>query len=249
VDFTANKVVDPEGYGLRYTDEMHAGDDRTANSESNEMLEKVHQHHTLATISRNVLDGAGIWADVFNADDELHKERNPGWLTIAGNTIAITERQQGLLGTQFFGPFYQPNTAIWVWQSKEAYVDIRGNTMTFQKAQSSDPLQPVNDLTGQWFGRDLTAVAIHIEDGRSGQYTIADNKATGFDVGAKGSFLDEDVQWAVYGNDFGSAADPLYYDESVANEPLDEPLPAYPSPYDDTPPAEPAKARGEHEHP
>ncbi|HLF16717.1 MAG TPA: hypothetical protein VI796_04715, partial [Candidatus Thermoplasmatota archaeon] len=68
VAFTDNILVDPEGYGLRYEDENHAGDDRTASSETVEALEAAHVHHTQIVLARNQIEGGGIWVDIFNAD-------------------------------------------------------------------------------------------------------------------------------------------------------------------------------------
>jgi hypothetical protein len=245
VSFTDNRIIDPQGYGLRYTDQMHSGDDQTAASESNEDLERAHMHRTLVDISRNVLEGAGIWVDVFNAEDRLHKESNPGWFTIADNTVSLTERREGLLGEQFFGPWYEPNTAIWVWGTQEAQFTITGNTLRFQAGASADPLAPLDPVTRyvRW-GPDETPKAISIQEASDGTYTVADNRGEGFEFGVKGSFMDEDVAWAVYGNTWSGVANELAHDDSVANEPSDEPLPPGPGPYDE----EPEAARHEESH-
>ena len=239
VSFTDNQIIDPSGYGLRYSDEQHAGDDQTAPSESNKDLEKPHQHHTLVDISRNTLEGAGIWVDIFNADDELHTQRNPGWFTIADNTVSLTERHAGLLGDQFFGPRYEPNTAIWVWESKEAQFTVTGNTLAFKAGASSDPLAPLDPVTGIFrFGADETPMGISIDGARDGTYTVSGNHATGFQYGVKGTQMDGKALWAVFGNDLSGTATPLYYDDTVANKPSEEPMPAGPGPYDDAPTGE-----------
>lgn len=245
VTFTDNHVIDTEGYGLRYVDEMHSGDDRKAPSETHADLEKPHTHYTLVEISRNVLEGAGIWVDVFNADDRQHKTRNPGWFTIADNTVHLKSRESGMLGEQFFGPRYAPNTGIWVWQAKEVQMTITGNTLTFQAVQSNDPLHPVTGLSPDWlqWGPDETPVAVSLEVANDGNYTVTGNKATGFEYGVKARQMDEHAQWAVYGNDFKDTRTPIYFDGSVANKPSEEPLEAGPSPQD----AAPAKEE-EHEH-
>jgi hypothetical protein len=249
VSFTDNRIIDPAGYGLRYVDEMHSGDDQTARSESHMDLEKPHQHHTLVDISRNALEGSGIWVDILNADDRLHKLRNPAWLTIAGNSITMAQRDDGLLGTQFFGPWYEPNTAIWIWSTKEAHIQVTGNTMAFKGSGAADPLAPLAPLTGpatQWFSPDRTPKAISIEQGSDESITIAGNRGTGFEYGVKARDLDEDVRWAVYGNTWQGVTHELAYDDSVANEPSEEPLPPAPDPYEDAP-DEPTK-EDEHEH-
>ncbi|MFO1533580.1 MAG: hypothetical protein ABR562_07820 [Thermoplasmatota archaeon] len=248
VSFQHNQIVDPQGYGLRYSDEQHAGDDRTAPSESNTDLEKPHQHHTLVDITGNTLDGAGIWVDILNADDELHTKRDPAWFTIADNTVSLTERHPGLLGAKSFGQRYEPNTAIWIWQSKEGDVKVTGNTMTFQKAPSSDPLHAADPILQafEWWSGDETPTAVHLLDARDGAYTVAGNHATGFDYGVRAANMDEKANWAVYDDDWGAAANPVYYDDTVQNKPSESPLPAGPGPYDDAPAAAPAHAGHHH---
>ncbi len=98
VAFRDNLVHDEWGYGLRYEDRNHAGDDRLANSEQEETLELDHWHRTDVVIASNTVDGAGIWVDVFNADDNHHKARNDGWLWLLDNTVIVRERDDGLLG-------------------------------------------------------------------------------------------------------------------------------------------------------
>src|SRR5688572_23803615 len=97
VVFSDNRIVDELAYGLRYEDENHAGDDRTATSEDNDMLEGDHFHRTDVEIARNVIEGAQIWVDVFNADDEYHNERNDGSLRLLANEVILKERKDETL--------------------------------------------------------------------------------------------------------------------------------------------------------
>lgn len=64
--FTGNLVVDPLGYGVRFEDRDHAGDDRTANSEDMRELLAPHFHRTHIDIRANDIVGS-LWTDVFNA--------------------------------------------------------------------------------------------------------------------------------------------------------------------------------------
>ena len=70
---------------------------------------------------------------------------------------------------------------------------------------------------------------------RAGAYTLSGNHATGFQYGIKAAQFDDKVQWTVFGDDWGSAQNPVYYDDTVANQPSDQPLPPGPGPYDDAP--------------
>ncbi|MEA3143361.1 MAG: hypothetical protein QOG31_685 [Thermoplasmata archaeon] len=247
VRFEDNKVIDPAGYGLRYTDEAHAGDDRTAPSETTKSLSEDHQHHTKVSIARNALVGAGIWVDVFNADDKLHSERNPGWFWIVDNTVQLQQRHDGLLGTQLFGLRYDANTGIAVDTVKEMQMDIRGNTLSWQATSSSDP---VADLLGSMLSQPPTPVGIRLSGVRDGSVVVAQNKGTGFTQGVAGFDMDKKATWNVAGNDFPGAANAVYYDSSVENKPTSaaaQPL-ADPGAWGDGAAAEPAEAEPAHHH-
>jgi hypothetical protein len=244
VRFEDNKVVDPTGYGVRYTDEAHAGDDRTAPSESTKTLSDPHQHHTKVEVRRNEVVGAGIWVDVFNADDKLHTQRNPGWLWITDNTVSLQQRHDGLLGLQFFGLPYDANTGIAIDTVKELQVDVRGNTLSWQATSSTDPTA---DLLGGLFQQKPTPAGIRIRGASDGSLVVADNRGTGFAQGVAAFDLDKTVAWAVAGNDFPGAAHAVYYDESVANQPTTDAVPPLADPGAWGPDAEPA-APAEHEH-
>lgn len=236
VSFTDNQITDPTGYGLRYTDEAHAGDDRTAPSEDNKMLEKPHQHFTDVTIARNTLDGAGILIDIFNADDQLHYTTNPGWMTIADNTVHLKQRSPDVLGSLvFFGPQYAANTGIRVWTAKEVQMTITGNKLAFEKNANADPLSPVRQST-PWLHPDETPIGIQLDGVRNATVTLANNKVAGFDVGASADQMDKQTFWAVYGNDLASNAKQVYYDDTVANKPQDHAFPPQPTPDEAAPP-------------
>lgn len=122
VRFESNVILDPLGYGLRYEDQNHEGDDRVASSESMVELDRPHFHRTHVSLADNVVMGS-IWVDVFNADGielwsddysevkrtlngaiiglvdhfgaeivESHPARNDGWLDIVGNTVFVVDK-------------------------------------------------------------------------------------------------------------------------------------------------------------
>jgi hypothetical protein len=75
VAFVGNTLI-TDGYGLRYEDVNHDGDDRMANSEAAlydtrngpvSALNGSHVHRTYVEIADNRIVGAGIWVQVFNA--------------------------------------------------------------------------------------------------------------------------------------------------------------------------------------
>lgn len=83
--FQDNTILD-KGFGLRYNDLNHAGDDRTATSEQEPTLENPHEHFTSVKIVNNVIEGRGLRVSVFNAPDERHLG-SVGTLLLAGNTL------------------------------------------------------------------------------------------------------------------------------------------------------------------
>lgn len=217
VAFTDNLVVDPEGYGIRYEDRNHRGDDRTANSEEEETLEYDHKHYTHIVIARNEVDKGQIWVDVFNADDENHPEKNPGWLEIVDNTIRFNERTaDGPLGLPFFGPGGDWNSALHVNTAKEVALTIAGNHIELLPAEGDD------DGVDLWIfddGYQSELKAIYLRTIADSTVTLADNTFSGFYYGVYAERFDEAVEWTVDGNEYGDAQYPVYYDESVANEP------------------------------
>lgn len=96
LDFHDNVIVDPFGFGLRYNDLNHAGDDRQATSEQEPMLETPHVHFTYVKIRDNALDGAPIRVEVFMAPDELHRGGR-GTMEITGNRVLNATTKDGIL--------------------------------------------------------------------------------------------------------------------------------------------------------
>lgn len=229
VAFTDNKIVDDVGYGLRYEDENHAGDDRTATSEDNDMLDEAHVHHTDVLIARNAIDGGQIWVDVFNADDKNHDRRNPGWLAVVDNVVTLKEREdKGLLGLGVPVPFltarpYMAHAAILVQATKEFEATITGNLLTFVPAEQASSDDPLGSLgVPDFFGQEPEPpTAISLDGASDANVTVAGNQASGFEYGVRARDLDDKVHWSVVDNDFGDARHDVYYDDSVANRPTE----------------------------
>ncbi len=203
VAFRDNTIYDEWGYGLRYEDRNHAGDDRLANSEQEETLELDHFHRTDVVIAGNTVDGAGIWVDVFNADDSHHDERNDGWLWLLDNNVILRERDSGLLGTST--PKYQPGLGYRIDTGKEVNMTIRGN------AASYVPLQQGSTLP---IGGSMETVAYKVNVLKDAHFLFHHNAADGFEVGIQASRF-TDVWFEMMGNDFGNAERPTDFDNSV----------------------------------
>ncbi len=217
VEFTDNRVVDPDGYGVRYEDRNHAADDRTARSEQVDQLEDDHKHWTKIVIARNVVDGGPIWVDVFHADDANHDRVNEGWFELVDNQVRLEERSRdGPAGVPLFGPGHSYTSALRVHVAKEVEFNVSGNQLTWTATESDDggPLGLFDDGYAK-------AAAIDLDGFRRANITVADNVAQGFHYGVKAHAFDEDTHWVVLSSDFGDAPYPVYYDESVANAPGD----------------------------
>lgn len=202
VEFTGNIVIDREGYGLRYEDRNHAGDDRTARSEQVEELDDPHFHRTDVVISGNEVRGAGIWVDVFNADDSRHEERNDGWLTIEDNIVRVEEREEEI---PFFSTAYQPYVGFQIDLAKEVEIVLRGNQAFYLPAEEGGlPLLSSGPVVSGY----------EVDRLKDAHLVVEDNRADGFDIGLHlRSF--EDVSWRASGNDFGDAEEPVRSDDSV----------------------------------
>lgn len=219
VRFADNRIIDPTGYGLRYEDRNHAGDDQTARSEQEETLELPHVHYTHIELLRNVIDDGQLWVDVFNADDKLHQERNPGRLDIIGNQVTLHERvSEGPAGLPFFGPGTHWDAVLHVNTAKEVELTIAENVLAFKAAPEND------DELDLWMfddDQETQASGILLNDFRDAQVTIESNVFEDVHYAVRAHDFDEAVHWNLEDNDYGGAAYEVYYDESVANRPME----------------------------
>lgn len=221
VAFTDNKIVDDFGYGLRYEDQNHAGDDRTANSEDNEDLDMDHTHRTMVDILRNTVEGGQIWVDVFNADDDNHHKRNDGWLNLIGNQVTVKERKdESILGLQFLStsawPVYE---GISLYANKEVETVVSGNIVTYVPLDQGQQSGPMGLPLSLPWSQDAIVTGIRLYDIRDADIRISDNTVSGFQHGIAAYQMDEDTEWSVVGNTIEGAQEDVYYDDSVANKP------------------------------
>lgn len=93
--FYNNRLVD-DGFGLRYNDNNHAGDDRQATSEQEPELEMPHVHHTIIRIHDNVIEGATLRVAVVNSPDERHLAGQSAVLEVFNNTISKPAAGDGI---------------------------------------------------------------------------------------------------------------------------------------------------------
>ena len=94
--FYRNRIVDT-GFGMRYNDLNHAGDDRQATSEQEPMLEKPHVHHTTISLHDNVIEGATLRIAAINAVDQRHLAGETATLDIHHNRILKPTAGDGIV--------------------------------------------------------------------------------------------------------------------------------------------------------
>jgi hypothetical protein len=188
-------------YALIYTDTNHAGNDRTASSEQNEELNKAHQHHTKVHLTGNKLVGAGMYVDVFNADDERHTTTNRGVMDIRNNDITLLYGDQQLPFEQFNG--------LTVWNAKDVALKIVGNKIRYDG--TGDPLEADND--------NRLASGIFLQRLKDGDVSIVDNYVENFFYGVRATDMAENVFWSVFDLETVGVSDQIAWDESVKNEP------------------------------
>ena len=196
----SNTIYASGPYALIYTDTNHAGNDRTAASEQNEELNKAHTHHTKVHLLGNKLVGAGMYVDIFNADDENHMTTNRGLMEIADNSILLQYSDQQL-------PF-EAHDGLTVWNAKDVNLRITGNKIRYDG--SGDQLEMDNNSTTS---------GISLRRLREGDVSIVDNYVENFFYGIRASDMSEDVIWRVFDLTTVGVSDQISWDESVKNEP------------------------------
>jgi hypothetical protein len=196
-----NTIYSSGPYGLIYTDTNHAGNDRTANSEQNKELNKPHTHHTKVHLTGNKLVGAGMYVDIFNADDENHTTTNRGVMHIANNDITLQYSDDQLPFEQFDG--------LTVWNAKDLELNIVGNKIRYDG--SGDPLAADDD--------SRSASGIYLQRLKEGNVSIVGNYVENFFYGVRASDMSENVFWKVFDLETVGVSDQIAWDESVKNEP------------------------------
>lgn len=191
-----NTITANNWYSLAYLDTAHSVNDRTATSETDEALEEPHVHRTRVHIMDNVLVGGGLLVDVFNAQDERHTKLLRGAFHIAGNSITLTKGQ--------FHPF-ESRTGIEVWQARALRLHITDNVVEGIE-RSSGMFQPAS-------------AGIRLDDLERANVHLMGNRVTNQYYGIQAQRMAGSVHWMI--SDFATenVAEPVSYDESVANEP------------------------------
>jgi len=215
-----NTITVPAGSwaALEYVDNNHAGNDRTATSETNEALNDPHVHYTRVHLTDNTLIGAGLAVEIFNADDERHIDTARGRIDIDGNTIQLPERLY---------PFGS-NRGIYVRDARDVDLYIRGNHIEGPHTHNETPFIRSGNT-----GIDLSQID-------EANVRLYDNMIMHQTYGIYANGF-RDVTWFVDGTSFEEVEESVVY--SGVNS---EPQPRSADPEDDTYEPPPPDEHGGH---
>jgi hypothetical protein len=202
----ANNTIHSAGpWALRYFDQAHSANDRTAASEENEALNLPHVHHTKIYMKNNKLVGSGLMVDIFNADDELHKKIGYGWMSILNNKISMT--RDTMDPTRWYN-------GIETRTGQVMNMKIAGNTIGWTDTAGGALDDQLSDgLAGS------SDAGIYMQDFDASKIKISNNKVTDFDYGVMASTFTESTKWWVKNLETKNVSNRIYYDDSVANHP------------------------------
>ncbi len=178
---TNNRITTSHDYALAYLDTGHAGNDRTAPSETNEALNDPHAHHTRVRFSGNKLSGAGILVDVFNATDDKHLRTYAGLVDIEKNSIT--------LGKDDFFSAKQLN-GIEVRNAKDLRLSIEKNAIIGWK-----PGNGFFDFLEQWD----TNAGIFLAQVEKANIRLLGNRVENRTHGIRAANFKVDVDWVIGG--------------------------------------------------
>jgi hypothetical protein len=193
-----NRIYSAGPWALRYFDQAHSANDRTAASETNEALNKPHIHFTRVIFKANKLFGSGLYVDVFNAEDELHKKIGKGWVYLVNNTIKLQ--------SELTEPFSQLDGIV-VNQARGLMLHIARNRIGWME-NSINPTEQFDAPSGIRL-YELDHARIH----------IFNNQVNSFEFAIFASQFSESAHWWIGGLHTKNVNRRVYYDNSVANHP------------------------------
>ena len=202
---TGNKITVPPGSfrALEYVDNNHAGNDRTATSETNPALNDPHVHYTQVHITDNKLVGAGLSVNIFNANDERHLRTGRGRVDIDNNVITLQESSTW--------PFSSPS-GISVSQAKDLELYIRGNHITGPHETTA-----LDEYLYNGAGIDLNTIDTAL-------VRLYDNFVAHRQYGIQANSMPASTRWLVGGNEMEAVEYPITWNSSVANKPEPRPV-------------------------
>lgn len=215
VRMTNNRIYSTADFAIRFEDLNHAGDDRTAPSETDEALNRPHKHFTRVFITGNRLIGSGVRVDVFNSDDENHLGTKRGRMVIAGNVISLAPEDEGF---QLFGGFTRDGIAAHT--ARDVRMEIRNNVI-----RGPAPVQE-GELERQYedvFTGPPQSAGIRLFTFDKSRIYVLGNSVTRRTFGVIASDFSDSVRWWVDNLRTQEVEDDVAYDSSVAHAPEGQP--------------------------
>jgi hypothetical protein len=200
---SGNTIHSTTDFALRYNDLNHAGDDRTAPSETDPELEKPHLHYTRVHLTGNRLIGAGVVIDTFNATDDHHITTKHGLVEVRGNRIT--------LGSSELGDLFGGRDGIRVFSAVDADLRIVGNVIEASKPEGLAATQPF-----RWFDG---SAGIRLQTLDLDYVYVDGNRVTNRMFGVVATQFTETVRWWVRGLSTSGVSQDVVYDTSVPNPP------------------------------
>ena len=203
VFISGNEIHSGHTWALRYYDQAHSGDDRTAASETDKNLNCPHVHFTRVHLTGNTLVGSGISVDVFNAFDENHWTTERGLVEIRGNEIKLERGASELLDGL---------NGITVQEATDVDLDIVGNYVVGPETAGE------NDLLG--LDKELhrgSGIKLYKLD--QARVRILNNMIVQRTYGVDATFFTGSVQWTVKDLRVAQVKEKVHYDETVPRKP------------------------------
>lgn len=201
-----NVIYSADTWALRYNDRAHQANDRTAASEPNKLLNCPHVHHTRVHLNDNELIGAGLWVDVFNADDDNHWNTERGFVEVRGNSITLDRDFGDVLGGRY---------GIVVQQAVDVTLRVTGNRIHGADALGEEDLLGLESRLNKAAGIRLDRIA-------DADLYIERNEVAHRTYGVHASNFPKSVRWWVNSLTVGDVERAVFY-ENVKNPPRGTP--------------------------
>jgi hypothetical protein len=207
VHIYGNKIYADSFYALAYLDTNHAGNDRTAASETERTLNDPHIHYTKVFMHDNELVGSGLYVDVFNAPDDLHEKGTArGLFEITDNKIVLKPSADPTV----FGV----RNGIDVSQATDITLRIFDNVI--MGIEGADEVTTLKESTDQVAG-------INLRDFDKGDLFLSGNSISHTAYGIRASDFTETVNWTISELDTSNVGQTVYWDSTVHNAPRQNP--------------------------
>ncbi|HEX2195795.1 MAG TPA: hypothetical protein VHJ76_02620 [Actinomycetota bacterium] len=203
VHIYGNKIYADWHYALAYLDTAHSANDRTAASETEKTLNDPHIHYTRVFMHDNELVGAGLYVDIFNAKDELHKKGT------ARGLVEVSDNKIVLHPTEDVTQRFSVRNGIDVYRAVDVTLRIFDNAITGPEAGDA-----LSTLTGE---TDVAGINLWSLD--KGDIFLSGNSVSKAAYGIKAADFSKTVNWTIEELSTTEVGQAVYWDSSVENPP------------------------------